>query len=149
MRHPYGTGQIGVSISKREKCTLSRTGYATDFYRWPPRRMKVQGLAVWKRFPLVKSSMASVFSKALIQLSRLTYHLRVQKAGLDMLTPYSASSRLLSKQAQIASGRRRHPLLLTSHEIPEIHASRAFGNGIDDVIQPLERTLFVAINQRF
>jgi site-specific recombinase XerD len=33
--------QQGVSISKREKCTLSRTGYATDFCRWPPRRMKV------------------------------------------------------------------------------------------------------------
>ncbi len=49
--------------------------------------MKVQGLAVRKSFPLVKSSMASVFSKLLIHLSRLVHHLRVQKAGLDMLTP--------------------------------------------------------------
>jgi hypothetical protein len=31
--------------------------------------------------------MASVFSKVLIQLSKLIHHLRVQKAGLDMLTP--------------------------------------------------------------
>jgi hypothetical protein len=31
--------------------------------------------------------MTSVFSKALIHLSRLIQHLRVQKAGLDMLTP--------------------------------------------------------------
>ena len=30
---------VGVSISKREKSTLSRTGYATDFCRWPPRRI--------------------------------------------------------------------------------------------------------------
>jgi len=51
--------------------------------------MNVQDLAVRKSFPLVKSSIASVFSKALIQISRLTYHLRVQKAGLDMLTPNS------------------------------------------------------------
>src|SRR2546423_12742199 len=45
---------LGVSISKREKCTLSRTGYATDFWRWSSRRIKVQGLAVRKSFPFVK-----------------------------------------------------------------------------------------------
>jgi hypothetical protein len=37
---------IGVSISKREKCTLSQTGCAADFCMWSLRRIKVPGLAV-------------------------------------------------------------------------------------------------------
>jgi hypothetical protein len=37
--------------------------------------------------------MASVFSKVLIQPSRLIHHLRVQKAGLDMLTPFTREER--------------------------------------------------------
>jgi len=37
----------------------------------------------------------------------------------------------------------------SQHEMPEMHASRTFGNGIDDVIQLLEGTLFVTGNERF
>ena len=39
---------LGVSISKREKCTLSKTGCLAELFIWLPKRIEEKGFGVWK-----------------------------------------------------------------------------------------------------
>jgi hypothetical protein len=41
-------GGVGVSLSKLEKCTLSKTGCLAELFIWLPKRIEEKGFGVWK-----------------------------------------------------------------------------------------------------
>ena len=58
--------QLGVSISKREKCTLSKTRGRADLLIWLHKRIEEKSFESWKVFPLARSSLVSVLSRMLV-----------------------------------------------------------------------------------
>lgn len=77
----------GVSLSKGEKYTRSKTECLADLLLWLPKRIEEKGFEVWSTCSLIRSSMRSVLSRMLICLYKPIYLLSVQNSGLDMLTP--------------------------------------------------------------
>src|SRR5712692_3609136 len=79
---------IGVSISKREKCTLSKTECFADLLIWLHKRVEEKDFGVWKVCSLVRSSMLSVLSRMLTWLYRLIHLLSVHfsRISLTVLT---------------------------------------------------------------
>src|SRR5216683_1533465 len=78
---------IGVSISKREKCTLSKTGGRADLLIWLHKRIEEKGFEGCKVFPLARSSLVSVLSRMLVWPYRPIHLLNVHFSRFDMLTP--------------------------------------------------------------
>ena len=77
----------GVSISKREKCTLSKTEDLADLLTWLHKRIEEKGFDVWKVYLLARPSLVSVLSRMLARLYRLIHLLSIHFSRLDMLTP--------------------------------------------------------------
>src|SRR6266571_5350906 len=78
---------IGVSISKREKCTLSKTRGRADLLIWLHKRIEEKSFESWKVFPLARSSLVSVLSRMLVWPYRPIHLLNVHFSRFDMLTP--------------------------------------------------------------
>jgi hypothetical protein len=92
LSHDHG----GVSISKREKCTLSKTGCRADLLMWLPKRIEEKGFEVRKVSPLARSSPVSILSWMLVWPYRPTYLLSVHFSRFDMLTPTWGSRTILA-----------------------------------------------------
>jgi hypothetical protein len=54
--------ELGVSISNREFCTLSKTGCRADLLMWLHTRIEEKGFEIEKVYPLARSFLVSVLS---------------------------------------------------------------------------------------
>jgi hypothetical protein len=57
---------VGVSISIREQCTLSKTGSLANLRVWLPKLIAEKGFEIRKVYPLARSSLVSILLPMLI-----------------------------------------------------------------------------------